>query len=114
MRTIVTEKIVIYSKTHCGACQRAKALLRAKGVKEWTEYDLDQFPKSKGEMIERSGGRKTVPQIFIEGRHVGGAFGPLRTGRGAWVGSPPYVGARRGSLVVVTTWPGDGAASRSH
>ncbi len=73
MRTTVTEKIVIYTKAHCGACKRAKALLRAKGVKDWTEYDLDKFPQLKGEMIERSGGRKTVPQIFIEGKHVGGA-----------------------------------------
>ena len=73
IRTTVTEKVVIYTKAHCGACQRAKTLLRAKGVKDWTEHDLDQFPKLKGEMIERSGGRKTVPQIFIEGKHVGGA-----------------------------------------
>lgn len=69
----MTEKIVIYTKAHCGACQRAKALLRGKGVKDWTEYDLDQFPQMKGEMIELSGGRMTVPQIFIEGKHVGGA-----------------------------------------
>lgn len=73
MRTTVNEKIVIYAEAHCGACHRAKALLRAKGVKDWTEYDLDQFPQLKGERIERSGGRKTVPQIFIDGKHVGGA-----------------------------------------
>lgn len=84
IRTTVTEKIVIYTKAHCGACQRAKALLRAKGVKDWTEYDLDQFPQLKGEMIQRSGGRKTVPQIFIEGKHVGGASDlyELDAGRG--------------------------------
>lgn len=73
IRTAVTDKIVIYTKAHCGACQRAKALLRGKGVKDWTEYDLDKFPHLRGEMIERSGGRKTVPQVFIEGRHIGGA-----------------------------------------
>lgn len=77
IRTAVTDKIVIYTKAHCGACQRAKALLRGKGVKDWTEYDLDRYPHLRGEMIERAGGRTTVPQVFIEGRHIGRRLGSL-------------------------------------
>ena len=49
----------------------AKQLLQAKG-QEWTEIDIEAEPARRSEMIERSGGQRTVPQIFIGDRHVGG------------------------------------------
>jgi glutaredoxin 3 len=60
----------MYSKTTCPYCVRAAELLRAKGVEVLT-YNLDSGGPKRDEMIERSG-RMTVPQIFIDGRHVGG------------------------------------------
>jgi glutaredoxin 3 len=60
----------MYSKTTCPYCFRAKDLLRGKGV-QVEEYLLDGGGPKREEMIERSG-RTTVPQIFIDGRHVGG------------------------------------------
>jgi len=63
--------VEIYTKAFCGFCSRALHLLRSKGV-EFQEYAVDGGGPRREEMIERSGGRTTVPQIFIEGRHVGG------------------------------------------
>lgn len=65
--------ITLYTKGYCPYCARAKALLRAKGVTDWTEYDLEVVPEKLGEMVARSNGRRTVPQIFIDGDHVGGS-----------------------------------------
>lgn len=65
--------IMLYTKGHCPYCHRAKALLRAKGVTDWTEIDLDDDPAQAGAMRTASGGRMTVPQIFINGTHVGGS-----------------------------------------
>lgn len=62
--------VEMYSKTTCPYCIRAGDLLRAKGV-EVVTYNLDAGGPRRNEMIERSG-RMTVPQIFIDGRHVGG------------------------------------------
>lgn len=64
-------QIQIYSKSWCPYCQMAKRLLRAKG-QVWEEVDLEEQPSRCGEMLERSGGRSTVPQIWIGERHVGG------------------------------------------
>jgi glutaredoxin 3 len=64
-------KVEIYSKTTCSYCYRAKALLKEKGL-EFEEIAVDFGGDRKHEMIQRSGGRMTVPQIFIDGRHVGG------------------------------------------
>jgi len=63
--------IVIYSKSWCSYCDRAKVLLLAKG-QEWTEIDVEADVEKLDEMIERSGGRRTVPQIFVGDRHLGG------------------------------------------
>jgi glutaredoxin 3 len=60
----------MYTKTTCPYCVRAGELLRHKGVKV-VAYNLDAGGPKRDEMIERSG-RMTVPQIFIDGRHVGG------------------------------------------
>jgi glutaredoxin 3 len=64
-------KVEIYSKMTCPYCYRAKALLKQKGF-EPEEISVDFGGEKKQEMIQRSGGRMTVPQIFINGRHVGG------------------------------------------
>jgi glutaredoxin 3 len=64
-------RILVYSSPFCGFCSAAKRLLKAKGA-EFTEVDVMFEPARRDEMIERSGGRRTVPQIFIDGRHIGG------------------------------------------
>lgn len=63
--------ILIYTKDYCGYCARAKAMLTAKGA-VFTEIDVTHDAGLQAEMIERSG-RRTVPQIFIDGRPVGGS-----------------------------------------
>ena len=65
--------ILLYTMDHCPYCKRAKALLLEKGITDWEEYDLEIVPEKRGEMIKRSNGRRTVPQIFIGDTHVGGA-----------------------------------------
>ena len=62
--------IVLYTKTTCGYCAAAKALLRDKGV-TWREIDIGNDEAARVEMTRRSG-RRTVPQIFIGDKHVGG------------------------------------------
>ncbi len=62
--------IVLYTKDYCGFCTQAKALLTAKAA-AFTEIDITHDVDLEAEMIERSG-RRTVPQIFIDGRHIGG------------------------------------------
>ncbi len=64
--------VEMYTKEFCGYCARAKALLRDKGV-EFEEYDLTMGGPKRAEMIERAHGRTTVPQIFIDGEHIGGS-----------------------------------------
>lgn len=64
-------KVEIYTKTTCGFCVRAKKLLEMKKV-PFEEYPVDFGGEKKAEMVERAGGRMTVPQIFIDGKHVGG------------------------------------------
>ena len=65
-------KIEIYTKFLCPYCTRAKKLLSTKGV-AFDEHDISMGGPLRAEMLERSGGRQTVPQIFIEGRHIGGS-----------------------------------------
>jgi len=64
-------RVLVYSQPFCGYCSAAKRLLTAKGA-DFTEIDVMFEPGRRDEMIERSGGRRTVPQIFIDGRHIGG------------------------------------------
>ena len=64
-------KIEIYTTPFCGYCHAAKRLLSNKGV-SYDEIDLRQFPARRAEMMDRSAGRRTVPQIFIGTTHVGG------------------------------------------
>lgn len=65
-------KVEIYTKLFCGYCARAKQLLDAKGA-AYEEIDITMGGPRRAEMIERSGGRTTVPQIFVDGRHIGGS-----------------------------------------
>lgn len=64
-------KVEIYTKASCFFCARAKALLEKKGQK-YQEYKIDYKPALRPEMIKRSGGGSTVPQIFINDKHIGG------------------------------------------
>ncbi len=63
--------IEIYSSGFCAYCVAAKNLLKAKGL-SWREIRIDMDPAAREVMLARSGGRRTVPQIFINGTHVGG------------------------------------------
>ncbi len=65
-------KVEIYTKAFCPYCSRAMRLLGDKGVSP-TEYDITYGGPQRQEMIQRAGGRSTVPQIFIEDRHIGGS-----------------------------------------
>jgi glutaredoxin 3 len=67
----VTARVEIYTREFCGYCTRAKSLLASKGV-DVTEYRAGDDPALRREMIQRSHGT-TYPQIFINGRHVGGS-----------------------------------------
>lgn len=86
------QPVTIYTKAFCPYCSRALRLLRDKGA-EVTEIDAGFSPSKKAEMIERSGGGRTFPQIFIGDTHVGGCddllaldgagkLDPLLAGRG--------------------------------
>jgi glutaredoxin 3 len=68
-------KIVMYTTQYCPYCVRAKALLRHKGI-EFEEVDVSEDAELREKMIEASG-RRTVPQIFIDGTPIGG-FDELR------------------------------------
>ena len=63
--------VEIYTSPTCGYCHAAKRLLAQKGV-SYSEVDVVRHPERRPEMMTRAGGRRTVPQIFIDGQHVGG------------------------------------------
>ena len=65
-------KVEIYTKAFCPYCTRALRLLDSKGVQP-EEYDITMGGPRRAEMIDRAGGRTTVPQVFIDGRHIGGS-----------------------------------------
>ncbi|MBA4074455.1 MAG: glutaredoxin 3 [Cyanobacteria bacterium PR.023] len=64
-------QVTVYSGPFCPFCTKAKALLDKKNV-DYIEYNVKQDDEKLKEMLERSGGRKTIPQIFIDDRHIGG------------------------------------------
>ncbi len=64
-------QVEIYSTMYCPYCARARALLQRKGI-DFTEIDIGDEPNRRDEMMRRAGGRTSVPQIFIDGEHVGG------------------------------------------
>lgn len=65
-------KVEIYTKAFCPYCARAMNLLDSKGVTP-EETDIGMDVTKRGEMVQRAGGRTTVPQIFIDGTHIGGS-----------------------------------------
>jgi len=65
------QPVVIYTKATCPYCHAAKALLKEKGA-AFEEIGVDGDRAAQAAMAEKAGGRSTVPQIFIGGRHVGG------------------------------------------
>lgn len=65
-------RVEIYSTLFCPYCARAKSLLERKGV-DYINIDVIEDSSKRDEMVARSGGRHTVPQIFINGEHVGGS-----------------------------------------
>jgi glutaredoxin 3 len=70
-RAAAAATVMIYTRATCPYCIRAKRLLEMRGAR-FEEVDIDREPGRRAEMIGRSGGRTTVPQIFIGGAHVGG------------------------------------------
>jgi glutaredoxin 3 len=64
-------KIEVYSTAVCPYCVAAKNLLKSKGL-EWSEVRVDTDPVQRDAMLARSGGRRTVPQIFVNDQLVGG------------------------------------------
>ncbi len=63
--------VELYTTPLCGFCHAAKRLLTTKGV-TFSEIDVMADPSRRPEMVQRANGGRTVPQIFIDGRHVGG------------------------------------------
>jgi glutaredoxin 3 len=63
--------VTMYSTGWCPYCDRARGLLQRKGV-AFSEVKVDEDPAQRDLMLKRSGGRRTVPQIFVGDRHVGG------------------------------------------
>ena len=63
--------VVIYTRQFCGYCSAAKRLLTDKGV-DFTEHDATFSPALRAEMVEKSQGGRTFPQIFINGEPIGG------------------------------------------
>lgn len=63
--------VEIYTWSMCPFCVRAKALLSKKGI-EFTEYCIDGDEAARATMAKRANGRRSLPQIFIDGQHIGG------------------------------------------
>ena len=64
-------KVELYTTTFCPFCVRAKSLLKSKGI-PFVEIDVTEDAELRQKMVEMSGGRRTVPEIFINGKIVGG------------------------------------------
>lgn len=67
----MASKVEIYTWSSCPFCIRAKALLDKKGV-DYIEYGIDGDEAARAEMAKRANGRRSVPQVFINDRHIGG------------------------------------------
>jgi glutaredoxin 3 len=65
-------KVEVYTKFGCPYCYRAKRLLDGKGA-SYEEFDITMGGPQRAEMIQRANGRTTVPQVFIDGKHIGGS-----------------------------------------
>lgn len=65
-------KVEMYTTMWCGYCARARGLLQRKGV-AFDDFDVEADSAKRTEMLQRAQGRTSVPQIFIDGVHVGGS-----------------------------------------
>lgn len=65
-------EILIYSTPVCPYCERAKGLLKRKGA-DFKVIDVSADPAIREDMVKKAGGKQTVPQIFINGKHIGGS-----------------------------------------
>ena len=65
------QTVEIYTKPTCGFCHMAKRLLQSKGI-SFSEVNITAEPDRRAEMVQRAGGKTTVPQIFVGPTHVGG------------------------------------------
>lgn len=64
-------EVLVYTAAYCSYCRAAKKLLQDKGV-AFREIDVTEDAQERRRLVERSGGRETVPQIFVDGRPIGG------------------------------------------
>ena len=69
MRT--SSRVVVYSTTYCGFCRRAEELLRRVGI-AFETIDVTNDVHARAALVERAGGRRTVPVIFVDGEAIGG------------------------------------------
>ena len=67
----MNKNIIIYTSSLCGFCYRAKSLLKKKNI-AFEEINIDLDYSKRNEMIKKSSGRTSVPQIFFKDRHIGG------------------------------------------
>ena len=67
----MNKNIIIYTSSLCGFCYRAKSLLKRKNI-PFEEIDIDLDYSKRDEMVKKSGGKISVPQIFYKHRHIGG------------------------------------------
>lgn len=67
----MSAEVIIYTAAYCPYCRMAKDLLDAKGFKNYHEIDASA-PDVRADLLEKTGGQRTVPQIFIDGKHIGG------------------------------------------
>ena len=81
-------RVTVYTTQMCPYCVQAKRLLGERSI-PYDEIDVSTDPAVRDEMIQRAGGKRTVPQIFIDGEHVGG-YTELRAlaDRGGLTGLP--------------------------
>ena len=66
-----TSRVIVYSTTYCGFCRRAEDLLRRAGI-AFETIDVTDDVQARAELVERAGGRRTVPVIFVDGQAIGG------------------------------------------
>ena len=66
-----TPRVLVYSTTYCGYCRRAEELLRRAGI-AFEAIDVTGDVHARAELVERAGGRRTVPVIFVDGEPIGG------------------------------------------